>query len=42
MPLSKSIKDVVGNPLSPNLKDQTIKDKFWEPLIKKKCGCKHG
>jgi len=42
MPLSKSLKDVVGNPLSPKPKDQVITDKFWTPLVKKGCGCKHG
>jgi len=42
MPLDKKLKDEVGNPLSPNPNDQTIKDKFWEPLKKKgSCGCKH-
>lgn len=41
MPLSKQIKDAVGNPLSPDPKDQKIGEKFWSGLKKKGCGCKH-
>ena len=52
MSLTKKLKEVVENPLSPNPDDQTIKDKAWsmEPLKKKgscgcgckgKCRCKH-
>jgi hypothetical protein len=41
MALNRKLKDEVGNPLSPDPKDQTIGKKFWRGYEKKGCGCKH-